>query len=190
MKIEIVSRKPLSEPKYIKTEAIEYKIDDGEINIWEKIVVHDSVHVLVYNRDTDRILLVSQPRIPVIVNHPEITAVYECCAGIIDKYHDLELKEQVVKIAIDEVREELGYAIESSDLIIYPSLFSSVGSSGASVHLLYAEITNDQYVGQQLEPHEYIETYELHADNVFHFLNTNMHTDATTKFLLAQWLLT
>ena len=136
-------------PKFIKTETVTYTVGDklGTKQRWERIKSHDSVNILVNKTDTKELLLVKRVRIPVLVNNPDTDAsVIECCAGIIDKYKYLDKvpKRRAWTIAVDEVREELGYKLDPYHLMDLPQFFSSVGSSGSTCYPFYCEVTDDE----------------------------------------------
>ena len=60
---------------------------------------------------------------------------YEVCAGIVDK-EGLSLAD----IASEEVLEECGYHVEPSELQYVSSYNSSIGISGSSQHIYFAEV--------------------------------------------------
>ena len=137
----IVNKTELTEPKFIKTFGIDYEVD-GKINKWEMVEKHDSVHILVHDTSTDELVLVKQNRIPALVK-TGIAEVIECCAGIVDMFEDEHLNSQIRKIAVMEVRQEIGYVINTDDLIQYAPILSSVGTSGSSVYMFSCIISND-----------------------------------------------
>lgn len=183
----IKSLQPLTSPKFIKTQLIEYS-DNETHGYWEMVLKPNSVHILVYNTTISSFMLVSQPRIPVIVN-TGIQQVIETCAGIVDKYSQFPLHKQTRFIAVDEVKEELGYTIHPDDLIEYPPIFSSVGTSGSTCYLYACTVTDSQFTGQKLEPTENITPYPLKYKDTLHFILNETATDPITKYLLSQWIL-
>lgn len=181
-KVNIRLVEPLTSPQFIHTKVVTYDID-GEAGRWEVAEQHDSVHVFVYNDDTDEALFVKQVRIPVLLHSPETNGeVIECCAGIIDKYSELEPLERAYKIAIDEVHEELGYAITREDLEFVKLLHGSVGTAGSKCYTFIATVTDNKFIGQKLEPGEDIEVFKVAADYIEDVMDTE-ETDAVTSFL-------
>ncbi|XP_029903166.1 uridine diphosphate glucose pyrophosphatase NUDT14 isoform X2 [Myripristis murdjan] len=68
---------------------------------------------------------------------------YELCAGLVDK-PDLSLEE----IARQEVLEECGYDVPASKLRRITSYRSGVGVTGAKQTMFYAEVSDDNCVGE------------------------------------------
>ncbi|KAM9435919.1 uridine diphosphate glucose pyrophosphatase NUDT14 isoform 2-T2 [Clarias gariepinus] len=68
---------------------------------------------------------------------------YELCAGIVDKPH-LSLEE----IACQEVLEECGYEVPVSKLRRITSYRSGVGVTGAKQTMFYAEVSDENRVGE------------------------------------------
>ncbi|KAG7316600.1 hypothetical protein KOW79_020141 [Hemibagrus wyckioides] len=68
---------------------------------------------------------------------------YELCAGIVDKPH-LSLEE----IACQEVLEECGYEVPVSKLRRITSYRSGVGVTGAKQTMFYAEVSEENRVGE------------------------------------------
>ena len=91
--------------KFITLNKMLYK-QDGVQKSWDIAKVHDSVSVLIYNKDTSSFIVVKQFR-PALYLKNGIGFSYELCAGIIDKDKSLE------QIAIEEVEEECGYKIKN-----------------------------------------------------------------------------
>lgn len=184
--VKIKEFKPLDKPGFIKTQRVIAERDGQEFS-WEMVKQHDSVHILVANTDNDTVILIKQVRIPVLVNNPDTTGkIVECCAGIIDNYEEIEDPvERATQIAIDEVREELGYAITEENIDFITKVYGSVGSSGSSQYIFVAEVNNDQYIGQQLSFDEDIEVIEVKIDEIDEFM-TNVNTTTMTH-LLTTW---
>lgn len=186
--VKITGEYKNDKPQFLKPVLITYNRDGSESS-WEMLKQHDSVHIIVQNITSYETLFVKQVRIPVLVNNPYTTGeTVECCAGIIDKYSDeLDPAERAKKIAIDEIREELGYDMPSIMLEPIKVLNSSVGTSGSKCHTFYAEVTDEMYIGQQLSLDEDIEVISIPTDELEMFMS-NTETDASTMFL-TQWLL-
>ncbi len=179
-RIKILNTTPNAEPKFLKTTVINYEVD-GKPHKWEQLISHDSVHILVNNVDTQKLLLVKQTRIPVLFNQ-NIEFTYECCAGLIDK-----LDKSVLAIAKEEIHEELGYDAHLIENI--ETILSSVGSSGNNLHLFYAEVKNKDFIGVKPGEQENITTVELPYARIRDFLINCKATDTTTKYLLSWFLM-
>ncbi|MDF1878232.1 NUDIX hydrolase [Sulfurimonas sp. SAG-AH-194-C20] len=132
---KIIKTAPLENPNFIKPIAITYEVE-GHKKLWEAIISHDAVSVLLYNIDRDAFVLVKQFRPPVLNANKKDGYTYELCAGIIDK--DLSDKE----IAREEVLEECGYDIPLNSISKITSYYTSVGISGALQTLYYAQIND------------------------------------------------
>jgi len=189
--VEVASTKRLFTNQFRSIDEVTYT-RNGKQHKWIMSPGHDTVHILVYNTDTDKLLLVQQLRIPVLVNSPTNSATtVETCAGLIDKYESYAPtpNRRARMVAIEEVQEELGYRVNLDDLLQLPPYIGSTGGSGNTCHPFYCEVTDDQFVGQQLGEHEDIEVYELSPEQVNWFLLAQSNTDATTRYLLQWWLL-
>ncbi len=123
----------LTNPKFVKPISIEYT-QNGEHKLWEAVESHDSVSILLWHKTKSAFVLVKQLRPPVFHAHPKDAYMYELCAGIVDK--ELSLKE----IAQEEILEECGYDVPLLNIQRISSFYTSVGLSGASQTLYYAQV--------------------------------------------------
>ena len=186
--VAIHSKEPLTKAKYISTSMLTAS-RDGKPLQWEMINSLPTVHILVNKVATKEMLLVKQVRLPVLYNrHAERGECIEACAGLVDKYNHLNEEEQAYLVAKEEISEELGYA--TNDILQLQPMLSSVGTAGNKIHLFYAEVSDENYVGQSLEPTEDIEVVKLPYKDILPFTITTANTDATTVMLLQWWLLT
>ena len=172
--------------KFLNSQMVIFKKENEEIEkIWETIDSHDSVHILVDNIETKEILLVKQIRIPVLKNDCSQNGVcYEACAGIVDK------NKNIIEIAKEEVLEELGYKVKTSDIKHIKTLKSSVGSSGANCYTFEVKTSEKDRVnnGGGTESEDII-VVRVPYQNIRNFIYSNIHTDSTTMFLITNWLL-
>ncbi len=156
---KIDSLEELSNPKFIKPIKINYTQNDKK-RVWEAVISHDSVAVLLWHRDKDAFVLVKQLRATVLNKNKDNGMMYELCAGIVDK------DASNAQIAKEEVLEECGYDIPLQNLHKISSFYTSVGISGTHQTLYYAEIDDSMKVseGGGLEDEEieviYISTIE------------------------------
>jgi len=131
----------LTNAQFVKPIALEYELE-GEIKKWEAVISHDSVSILLYNADRDSFVIVKQLR-PAVLNATKKDGfMYELCAGIIDK--ELTPKE----IAREEILEECGYDVPLQKIEKITTFFTSVGISGASQTLYYAEIDDSMIISE------------------------------------------
>ena len=189
-KVTIISEEELTKAQYIKTAMVKAKREDGRDIAWEMEKGYNSVHIMVDNIDEECIELVQQVRVPVKVTNPETDGVTtEACAGLIDKNKD------TVVIAQEELLEEMGYDVPTDYIVPVRVYNSNVGKSGNQVHTFKTEVTNSMRVsegGGLLE--EDICIVKLPYENVMKFIEgkdeyKNIFTDATTLFLLQDWII-
>jgi len=129
----------LYNPKFVKPIAIKY-IQNNESKIWEAVITHDSVSILLWHKERDAFVLVKQLRPAVFNMNPKDGYMYELCAGIVDK--ELSLT-QIVK---EEILEECGYDVNISQIQKVSKFYTSVGISGASQTLFYAQVDDNMKV--------------------------------------------
>ena len=122
----------LDNPKFIKPIKINYT-HKGTPRVWEAVISHDAVSILLYHTTKKSFVLVKQLRAPVLNATQKDGMMYELCAGIIDK------NVSDIQIAKEEVLEECGYDIPLKKIEKITSFYTSVGISGAQQILYYAE---------------------------------------------------
>ena len=155
----IDSIQELKNPNFIKPIQINYT-QNKKKKVWEAVISHDSVAVLLWHRDKDSFVLVKQLRVTVLNKNQKNGMMYELCAGIVDK------DASNAQIAKEEVLEECGYDLPVEDLKKISSFYTSVGISGTYQTLYYAEIDDSMMIGEGggLEEEEieviYIPTHE------------------------------
>lgn len=124
--------KALSNPKFVKPIEIHYTLNNIP-RVWEAVISHDAVSILLYHTQKEAFIAVKQFRVPVLNANKKDGFTYELCAGILDK--DVSL-EQTAK---EEVLEECGYDVPVESLQRVTSYYTSVGISGAQQTLFYAQ---------------------------------------------------
>lgn len=115
---------------------------DGSMSPEQKLLVFergDAVGVLIYNRDTDAVVLVEQFRLPTFEKGSGGGWLLETMAGMVKD------NEKPVETAIRETFEETGYVIENPEFIT--SFFSSPGGTSERIFLYYAVVTNADQKG-------------------------------------------
>lgn len=136
-KIDKISE--LTNPKFIKPIKIDYT-HKGKKKVWEAVVSHDSVSILLYHKDKDAFVIVKQLRVAVLNKNKTDGEMHELCAGLVDK--EIPIKQ----IAKEEVFEECGYDVPIENIKKVSSFYTSVGISGALQTLFYAQIDSSMWV--------------------------------------------
>lgn len=147
-----------SDSKYIQIKQMSY-IENGIQKTWDIVSSHDSVSILIYNKDNNSIVLVKQFRPAVFLRNND-GYMYELCAGLVDKEN-----KTIEQIAIEEIYEECGYKV--SELSKIAEFYSSVGTSGSKQSVFYVEVSNNDKVsiGGGID-NEYIEIVEIPIKNM------------------------
>lgn len=130
----------LTNPKFIKPIKIEYTINSKK-RVWEAVISHDSVSILLYHTDKRAFVIVKQLRVPVLNANKTNGMTHELCAGIVDK------NTTKIQIAREEVLEECGYDVPLEHIKKVTSFFTSVGISGAEQTLYYATCDDSMKLG-------------------------------------------
>ena len=130
----------LEEGKFLKAKLAKYT-QNGKAKTWELLQAHDSVAILIYDKDKDAFVLVEQFRPAVYMNNNHGLTV-ELCAGIVDK--DLSLEE----IAKEEIEEECGYSVSVESIEKITAFHSSVGFAGSKQVLYYVEVDESMRTSQ------------------------------------------
>ena len=131
----------LKSPNFIKPMLINYT-QKGVQKKWEAVISHDSVSILLWHREKDAFVIVKQLR-PAVLNMTKTDGhMHELCAGIIDK------SVSNVQIAKEEILEECGYDVSVENLDYITTFYTSVGISGASQILYYAELDENMKIDE------------------------------------------
>ena len=186
-KVTLDSVKTVHEGKFMAMKEATYTREGCEPAVWEyKHVTHDSVHVLVYNKDKGTFLFVEQVRIPLLERDiVENGITVECCAGIIDKYEDIDnIIDRAKEIAVDEIREELGYKVEGQAIKYIKPVITP---EGAIKHLCFAIVTEEGNVGQSEGATEDIKIREVPMNKLYDLTcteNIDLITYSLTNMIL------
>ena len=175
---KIDSIEKLSNPRFIKPIKINYTQNDKK-KVWEAVISHDSVAVLLWHKDKDAFVLVKQLRATVLNKNKVNGMMYELCAGIVDK------DTTNAQIAKEEIFEECGYDVPVENLEKRSSFYTSVGISGTHQTLYYAEINESMkmHEGGGLEEEEIEVIYiPIHESKTFMF---NENYQKTTGVMLS-----
>ncbi len=131
----------LKNPNFIKPMLINYT-QKGVQKKWEAVISHDSVSILLWHREKDAFVIVKQLR-PAVLNMTKTDGhMHELCAGIIDK------SVSDVQIAKEEILEECGFDVPVENLDYITTFYTSVGISGASQILYYAELDENMKIDE------------------------------------------
>ncbi|MBN3317203.1 NUD14 pyrophosphatase, partial [Atractosteus spatula] len=161
---------PCTSSNYLKPFRVNYS-QNGTKKSWDFMRTHDSVSVLIFNTSSHCFILVKQFRPAVYMcewekskpqppedadpdseenpeSHPNPPpassgVTYELCAGLVDK-PELSLEE----IARQEILEECGYDVPVTKLRKIASYRSGVGVTGSKQTMFYAEVSDENCVGE------------------------------------------
>ena len=122
--------------RYIEVCEMRYT-ENGVQKRWEVVKSADSVSILLYNRDSQNLIIVRQFRPAVFLRNND-GYMFELCAGLVDKP-----KKSLEQIAVEEVFEECGYEIPTNRLQFVNSFYNSVGISGARQTVYLAEVSKE-----------------------------------------------
>lgn len=177
MKIDIIEQKTLFDSFFkIESSRLRYEKFDGDLS--EEVTYfclerNDAAAGVVYNTDTQKVLLIKQFRFP---PHSKRDAwMIEVVAGLIDEGEDAET---AVK---REILEEIGYEVTNIEEI--SAIFTSPGISSERIFLFYVEVNEAGKVeagGGLLNEHEDIQTLEYTLPELNKLLETNEIQDAKT----------
>ena len=131
----------LTNPKFVKPIKINYTQKNKQ-KVWEAIISHDSVSILLWHVDKQAFVLVKQFRPPVLNANKTDGMMYELCAGIVDKS---TTKIQIVK---EEILEECGYDVPLKNIEKISSFYTNVGVSGAKQTIYYATCDDSMKVSE------------------------------------------
>ena len=149
-----ISDKIVENPKYLKPREITFKVNDRPV-VWESTHNHDSVYILIYNKDRSTFVLVRQFRVVVYTSLyfksfgtnsgklEEEKLPYdrgqslELCAGLCDKPNT-----PIKTCAVEEVLEETGYSVAEDELQLITTLLSP--SRIGTEYVFYVEVTDSQ----------------------------------------------
>lgn len=164
-----------------------FKIDETEVSEFEngifqdsykryKLTRPDAVTVLLFNKDTNCIILIKQFRFPIA--HREQENILEAIAGKID------IGETPQQAAIREVYEEVGYKITEQHLGKPIEFYASPGYSTEKIYVFSAVVSNsnkDINAGGGVQgENENIEIVEITFNDFLNKINTNEIKDSKT----------
>lgn len=133
---------------FVSPKRLEFELN-GRQRKWDVVEPSDSVVIMIYDKILDCFVLVKQFRAAVyfadVLAGAPVTMssgyTVELCAGLVDKEG-----KSVEQIAVEEVFEECGYRIKTTDLIKINQARHAVGISGGIQNLFCAVVTPDMRV--------------------------------------------
>jgi len=134
--------------------------------------------ILLYNRETQTVILTRQFRMPTYINGNDDGYLIECCAGLLDK----DNPEDCIK---RETEEETGYRVSSVEKVF--EAYMSPGSVTEIIYFFVAEYSSDIRVsngGGICEENESIEVLEIPFLTALKMIKTGEIKDGKTIMLL------
>lgn len=153
-------------------------VRDDDKNTFPRFRVNrpDVAAVLLYNTDTQKIILTRQFRYAVSAKQPE--SILEIVAGRMDAGETPEAA------AIRETEEEAGYSVQPKNLLLLVSCFASPGYSSERLNIYYATVTDADKLanggGGLKNEHEHIELVEFTPAEFRKMLEEGQLQDAKT----------
>lgn len=125
--------------KYFKIDKgiVEETAEDGSKQTYDrfKLTRPDAVAIVIYNEDTDEVILIRQHRYP--IDNKVDGDVLEIVAGKIDGDEDPK------EAAIREIKEEVGFDVKENQIGLLNSFFASPGYSSERIYLYLAFVKNE-----------------------------------------------
>jgi nudix-type nucleoside diphosphatase (YffH/AdpP family) len=161
---------------------LEYEFEKRE-NFWEKQTREvydrgDGVTIFLFNRETKKILLTKQFRIPTYINGNSQGFMIETCAGKLDVPDPAECIQR-------EVLEETGHKIPVVKKIF--SIYMSPGSVTELIHFYIGEYTDEMKIekgGGNESEQENIEILQITLPEALSMMETGEIKDGKTIILL------
>ncbi|OPC05948.1 GDP-mannose pyrophosphatase [Elizabethkingia meningoseptica] len=179
--VKIINTEILSDDWYtLRKVTFEYIKKDGSIQTQSREAYDrgNGATILLYNRDTQTVILTRQFRLPTYVNGNHTGMLIEACAGLLDK----DNPEDCIR---RETEEETGYKVKD-----VRKIFEAYMSPGSVTEILYffiAEYSKEMKVaegGGLEEEDEDIEVMEVNIDQALRMIQTGEIKDAKTIMLL------
>ena len=171
----------LRNPKYIKPIQLNYTLD-GKEKVWEAVIAHDSVAILIWHEEKRSFILVKQFRAAVLNANKSDGMMYELCAGLVDK------NASNIQIAKEEILEECGYDIPLKNIEKFTTFYTSVGISGTQQTMYFARCNESMKVsngGGLIE--EDIEVVYIHIDDAKKFMFDDSYQKTSGMLMAFYW---
>ncbi|AQX11068.1 GDP-mannose pyrophosphatase [Elizabethkingia meningoseptica] len=179
--VKIINTEILSDDWYtLRKVTFEYIKKDGSIQTQSREAYDrgNGATILLYNRDTQTVILTRQFRLPTYVNGNHTGMLIEACAGLLDK----DNPEDCIR---RETEEETGYKVKDVRKIF--EAYMSPGSVTEILHFFIAEYSKEMKVaegGGLEEEDEDIEVMEVNIDQALRMIQSGEIKDAKTIMLL------
>ncbi|WP_407478258.1 GDP-mannose pyrophosphatase NudK [Elizabethkingia meningoseptica] len=179
--VKIINTEILSDDWYtLRKVTFEYIKKDGSIQTQSREAYDrgNGATILLYNQDTQTVILTRQFRLPTYVNGNHTGMLIEACAGLLDK----DNPEDCIR---RETEEEIGYKVKDVRKIF--EAYMSPGSVTEILHFFIAEYSKEMKVaegGGLEEEDEDIEVMEVNIDQALRMIQTGEIKDAKTIMLL------
>jgi len=134
--------------------------------------------ILLYNSNTQKVVLTKQFRMPTYLNENNDGMMIEVCAGLLDE-------DDPVSCIKKEVEEETGYRI--NDPVKIFEVYSSPGAVTEIIHYFISEYNKSMKIndgGGKEEETEEIEVLEIEFNEALKMINKGIIKDAKTILLL------
>lgn len=184
-KVDIQSKKLVFDDKYKIEEAVfRFQRFDGQMSKPERRLVFErgnSAAAILWNRDTQKVLLSNQFRYPTYEQGPGW--ISEVVAGVIDGD---ETPEETIR---REIEEEIGYKVTGTITHI-ATFYVSPGASSEKITLFYVEVGNADHTskgGGLASENEDIKLEEWPLPKLWQALESGEINDAKT-LIAVQWL--
>ena len=186
-KVEIFDEKLVS-PGFLKIirAKLRYKNFDGtwvEADNLEKMERGHSVAALIWNKDTEKVVLIEQFRYPTYQPEKHDSGwMIEVVAGMIDKGEEPQVA------ARRELIEEIGYQVDTLEYI--DDFYVSPGGSTERIFLYYAEVRNKDKIaegGGVEQEDENVRMREYSLEEISEKFFNNEFQDAKTIIALMWW---
>ncbi len=183
--VEIQSKRTVFDDKFKIDEAtLRFQKFNGQMSDTVRRLVFergDSAAALLFNKDTQKAMLIEQFRYPAYEKGPGW--IREVVAGVIDQ------NEQPEETIRREIREEIGYEVREP-LTHIATFYVSPGGTSERNMLYFAEVSNADRVsagGGKVSEHEDIELVEMTLPELWQALDNGDIVDAKT-LIAVQWL--
>ncbi|MFC0184073.1 nudix-type nucleoside diphosphatase, YffH/AdpP family [Pseudarcicella hirudinis] len=179
-RIKITEEKLLSDNWYVlKKYTFDYLKQNGSWQTQSREAYDrgNGATILLYNKETNSVILTRQFRLPTYVNGNQTGMLMEACAGLLDKDNPEECIRR-------ETEEETGYKVSEVRKIF--EAYMSPGSVTEKLYFFVAEYTKNMKVteGGGVEEEEDIEVHEIPFKNALKMMENGEISDGKTIMLL------
>ena len=180
-KVKIKDTEILSDNWYTLNKiTYEFQKKNGEWEVQQREAYDrgNGATILLYNKQSRKVILTRQFRMPTYVNGNETGMMIEACAGLLD---EASPEERIKK----ETEEETGYRINKIEKVF--EVYMSPGSVTEILYFFVAEYSDKMKVsdgGGVASEQENIEVLELDFDEAYNMIYTGKIKDAKTIMLL------